>query len=132
MRPRNRFTRFEYGLNANNVSRSIVVVRRLIDYSTGYASDFITDDVQNLGSFSYVAPYAAFVSDNTLFGYTAPISGRRFRFQVEPSVGNLQWTEFTATIAGMCRSLQLLTRVAHAGQHRGRKDENQFRNTSDA
>ncbi len=96
MRPRNRFTRFEYGLNANNVSRSIVVVRRLVDYSTGYASDFITDDVQSLGSFSYVAPYAAFVSDNTLFGYTAPISGRRFRFQIEPSVGNLQWTEFTA------------------------------------
>lgn len=96
LRPRNRFTRWEYGLNANNVSRSIVVVRRLLDFNTGFASDFITDDVQSLGSFSYVAPYVALVSDNTLFGYTAPISGRRFRFQVEPSVGNLQWTEFTA------------------------------------
>jgi Tol biopolymer transport system component len=96
MRPQNRFTRWEYGLNANSVSRSIVVLRRLIDFNSGFASDFVTENVQNLGGFSYVAPYAAYVSDNTLFGYTAPISGRRFRFQVEPSVGNLQWTEFTA------------------------------------
>ncbi len=96
MRPRDRFTRWEFGLNANNVSRSIVTLRRLIDYGSGFASDFVTDDVEGLGSFSYVAPYVAYVSDNTLFGYTAPISGRRFRFQVEPSVGNLQWTELTA------------------------------------
>jgi len=96
MRPSNRFTRFEYGLNANNVSRSVAYVRRGVDYVQGFATDFITDSVSNLGSLSYVAPYAAYVSDNTLFGYTGPISGRRYRFQVEPAVGGLQWTEYTA------------------------------------
>ncbi len=96
LRPRNRFTRWEFGLNGNHVSRSIVTIRRLIDYSTGFSSDYITDEVQDYGGFSYVSPYVAFVSDNTLFGYTAPISGRRFRLQVEPLViGNLKWTEFT-------------------------------------
>lgn len=95
LRPSNRFTRWEYGLNANNVSRSIAYVRRGVDYSQGFATDFITDSVTNLGSLSYVAPYAAYVSDNTLFGYTGAISGRRYRFQVEPSVGGLQWTEYT-------------------------------------
>lgn len=95
LRPSNRFTRWEYGLNANNVSRSIAYVRRGVDYSQGFATNFITDSVTNLGSLSYVAPYAAYVSDNTLFGYTGAISGRRYRFQVAPSVGGLQWTEYT-------------------------------------
>lgn len=96
MRPRNRFTRFEFGLNANNVARSIAYVRRGVDYGQGFATDFLTDSVRNLGSLSYVGPYAAYVSDNTLFGYTGPITGRRYRFQVEPQVGGLQWTEYTA------------------------------------
>ena len=96
MRPSNRFTRFEYGINANSVSRSVAFVKRGLDYSLGYATDFITDSVSNLGSLTYVSPYAAYVSDNTLFGYTGPISGRRFRFQVEPSIGGLRWTEYAA------------------------------------
>ncbi|MEO7962516.1 MAG: DPP IV N-terminal domain-containing protein, partial [Gemmatimonadaceae bacterium] len=96
MRPRNRFTRFEYGLNANNVSRSIAFIQRGVDLAQGYATDFFTDSVANLGSLSYVAPYAAYVSDNTLFGYTGAISGRRFRFQVSPTVGGLRWTEYSA------------------------------------
>jgi len=95
LRPSNRFTRWEYGLNANNVSRSVAFVKRGIDYTAGYATDFITDSVSNLGSLSYVGPYAAYVSDNTLFGYTGAISGRRYRFQVEPQIGGLKWTEYT-------------------------------------
>ena len=96
MRPSNRFTRWEYGLNANNVSRSVAFISRGVDYAQGFATEFFTDSVDNLGSQSYVAPYAAYVSDNTLFGYTGPISGRRYRFQAEPTVGGLRWTEYTA------------------------------------
>lgn len=96
LRPRNRFTRFEFGLNANNVARSVAYIKRGIDYGNGFATDFITDSVKNLGGLSYVGPYAAYVSDNTLFGYTGPISGRRYRFQVEPNIGGLRWTEYTA------------------------------------
>ena len=38
----------------------------------------------------------AYVSDNSLFGYTGPIAGRRYRVQVQPVVGGLRWTEFSA------------------------------------
>ena len=96
MRPSNRFTRFEYGVSADNVSRSTAYVKRGVDYLQGFATDFITDSVKNLGSLSYVAPYVAYVSDNTLFGYTGPISGRRYRFEVKPALGGLRWTEYTA------------------------------------
>ncbi|MGQ0646046.1 MAG: DPP IV N-terminal domain-containing protein [Gemmatimonadaceae bacterium] len=96
MRPQNRFTRFEFGLNATNLSSSVARIQRLIDLVNGFASDFVTTEVIDGDSRSYLGPYVAYVSDNALFGYTAPISGRRFRFQVEPSVGQLRWTEFTA------------------------------------
>jgi Tol biopolymer transport system component len=96
MRPRNRFTRFEFGLNATNLSSSVARIQRLVDFVNGYASDFVTTEVQKGDSYTYFGPYLAYVSDNALFGYTAPISGRRFRFQVEPSLGQLQWTELTA------------------------------------
>lgn len=96
MRPSNRFTRLETGLSATNISRDIAVLKRGVDYGQGYATDFYTDSVAKLPGFNYVAPYAAWVSDNTLFGYTGPISGRRYRFQVQPSLGGLRWTEYSA------------------------------------
>jgi outer membrane protein assembly factor BamA len=96
MRPKNRFTRFEFGLNATNLSNSVQRIERLVDYVNGFASDFVTTEVTQGDSRSYLGPYVAYVSDNALFGYTAPISGRRFRFQIEPSVGQLRWTEITA------------------------------------
>ena len=54
------------------------------------------NDVANAPAWNFFTPSLAFVSDNTLFGYTAPVIGRRFRFQVSPSVGNLRWTELLA------------------------------------
>jgi outer membrane protein assembly factor BamA len=45
---------------------------------------------------SYMGPFIAYVTYNALFGYTAPISGQRLRLQVEPSIGQLRWTEITA------------------------------------
>jgi Tol biopolymer transport system component len=96
LRPRDRFTRFEFGLNANNVGISTAFIKRGIDYGNGFATDYQTDSVKNEKGLNYIGPYAAYVSDNTLFGYTGPISGRRYRFQVEPNVGGLRWTEYTA------------------------------------
>jgi outer membrane protein assembly factor BamA len=40
------------------------------------------------------SPYVAFVSDNAVYGYTSPIMGRRYRFQVEPSIGSWRWVEY--------------------------------------
>ena len=36
------------------------------------------------------------MSDNTLFGYTGPIMGRRYRFQVSPVVGAYDWVQYLA------------------------------------
>jgi outer membrane protein assembly factor BamA len=96
MRPSNRFNRIELGISANNVARSIALYRRGIDTYTGYGTSWQVDSVITFPGLNYIAPYAAYVSDNSLFGYTGPIAGRRYRVQVQPVVGGLRWTEFSA------------------------------------
>jgi outer membrane protein assembly factor BamA len=42
---------------------------------------------------NYFDGQVALVSDNTIFGYTSPLMGRRFRLQVSPVTGNLNWVQ---------------------------------------
>jgi Tol biopolymer transport system component len=69
---------------------------------------------------------AAYVYDNALFGYTSPFAGQRFRFEVSPTVGQLQ---FTQTLADFRRYqfFQPFT-LAVRGMHFGRygRDEGVF------
>ncbi len=94
--PLNRFMRFELGLQGMIIGRGITYENIDYDqygdlYNVGLANG------PDLGSLSYVAPSAAFVTDNTLWGLTGPISGRRMRFSAAPTVvGNLRFTNFLA------------------------------------
>jgi Tol biopolymer transport system component len=94
LRPRNRFTRFELGASFSNIDRTTQIIGRQVDYNLGLAGPYQVLDQQHLSSINYVAPFAAYVSDNTLFGYTGPIMGRRFRFQAEPIIGSFRWIEY--------------------------------------
>ena len=94
--PLNRFTRFEAGARFNNIDRSILPIFRLIDFNSGMASQYQFGNTENAAGLNYIAPYVAYVSDNTLFGYTGPIFGRRYRFQVEPTIGSFRWVEYLA------------------------------------
>ena len=92
--PLNRFKRFEYGMSMNNIDRSLMFISYGVDYAYGYSTQPMIDSIINLSSLNFVAPYAAFVSDNTIMGYTGPIFGTRYRFEVEHAVGNLSWTNY--------------------------------------
>ena len=96
MRPSNRFNRVEVGLSMNNVARSVALYSRAVDGYTGYGTQWFVDSIVNYPGLNYIAPYAAYVSDNSLFGYTGPIAGRRYRLQVKPVLGGLRWTEMSA------------------------------------
>jgi Tol biopolymer transport system component len=89
--PLNRFTRFELGIQANSIGRS--VVDQNYDYYDYYI-DFNIDKVQSLPTLNFISPIGAFVSDNTLFGLTGPIAGHRMRFSVSPSLGNIRWIQY--------------------------------------
>ncbi len=96
MYPFNRFTRFELGAAFSNVDYQQFPFVRFVDFGSGLASPFERGQTRNLQSVNTVSPYAALVTDNTMFGYTGPISGRRARFEVRPQVGTWQWVEYTA------------------------------------
>jgi Tol biopolymer transport system component len=48
---------------------------------------------ERIGSLSYLQPQAALVFDNSLFGWTGPIYGRRYRLQLSRTLGDLTFTE---------------------------------------
>jgi len=93
--PLNRFTRFELGAGFNNIGRRRIFLQRSI-FELRSATPFELDSIRKDPPLNYAEAHLAFVSDNTLFGYTGPIYGRRFRFQVSPVVGGLNWVEYLA------------------------------------
>jgi Tol biopolymer transport system component len=95
MYPLNRFTRFELGADFSNIDRTAFIYERPADQSgfSPFAYD-LTDKI-NAASLNFVAPYVAYVSDNTLFGYTGPLMGRRYRAQVQQSLGSFRWLDYS-------------------------------------
>jgi hypothetical protein len=83
--PLNRFNRFETGLEFVNLNREDVI------YITSAYTGTTSRITLNPSAMNYVVPSISYVSDNTLFGYFAPISGRRYRFEVAPAIGNFSW-----------------------------------------
>ena len=91
--PFNRFTRVETGLQLNSIAQGFVSVFQDCNVS-GYCTDVQFKSDTTLPTINYATPSAAFVSDNTLFGTTGPVIGRRMRFQASQSVGTLRFSEF--------------------------------------
>jgi Tol biopolymer transport system component len=93
--PRNRFSRFELGINGRSIGISGLTLRRTVAATPfGYQYTGGGENISVPGITEVFAqPSAAFVSDNTLFGYTSPISGRRMRFAYQPNFGTQSWHE---------------------------------------
>jgi len=93
--PLNRFTRFELGGGFNAIGRQRMFLQRDV-FDLRAVSEFRFDSVRKDPGLNYAEAHFAYVSDNTLFGYTGPIFGRRYRLQVSPVVGGLNWVEYLA------------------------------------
>lgn len=92
--PLDRFTRFELGLSATAIGRGL----SYIDYpiTGGFFSYARQRSGQSLGTLSFVSPSLAFVSDNALMTPLTGVTGRRMRFSVAPSLGNVRFTNYLA------------------------------------
>jgi hypothetical protein len=94
--PFNRFSRVEFGMNYTNLDRAELVFSRLLDPYSGYPLTDYSEQKLASRTVNYLQPSLAYVSDNVLWGLTAPIYGRRYRFQAQQALGNWRWTEFLA------------------------------------
>ena len=92
--PFNRFTRFETGLQFNSIGEQLVSVYQDCLNGTFSCTDIQFRTDSSLATINYLTPSMAFVSDNTLFGTTGPVIGRRMRFQVSHSLGKLNFSDF--------------------------------------
>ncbi len=108
--PLNRFTRFELGLTLADLERSFLVFSQVVD-QFGYPLNNASSRSGGSSKY-YVEPSLSYVSDNTLFGYTGPIYGRRYRFGVTPAIGQFQWLGFSATIGGTTRFSSAISTIA--------------------
>ncbi|MDP9204958.1 MAG: hypothetical protein M3P12_05810 [Gemmatimonadota bacterium] len=93
--PFNRFTRVETGAQLNSISQGLIKVFQDCN-GAGYCTDVQFKDSTSLPTINYVTPTAAFVSDNTLFGTTGPVMGRRMRFSASQNLGKLVFSDFLA------------------------------------
>src|SRR5262249_61697193 len=93
--PFNRFTRIELGAGFNNIDRSRWFVTRQV-FNGASAGGYSVDSTHRDPTLNYFDGQLALVSDNTLFAYTGPVMGRRYRFQVSPATGSYDWVEYLA------------------------------------
>ncbi|HEX5725301.1 MAG TPA: hypothetical protein VFX98_07530 [Longimicrobiaceae bacterium] len=94
----------------------------------GYAGPvaFETSE-EDLGSWNLGEAQAALVYDNTVYSYTSPFAGQRYRFEVSPTMGELRFVQATADYRRyfFLRPFTLAVRGYHFGRY-GR-DEGIFR-----
>lgn len=89
--PFNRFKRIEFGARLVNISQATL---NLITSYDPFGTPFQAyDSVSSEGSITYVQPSVALVYDNSLFAWTSPFFGRRYRFEVAPSFGGWRYTQ---------------------------------------
>ncbi len=85
--PFSAYRRVEVGASAVHYQTDAVYIG--IDRITGEP----LDESRRLDALGYFQPMAALVFDNSLFGWTGPVYGRRYRLQASRTLGGLHFTE---------------------------------------
>ena len=80
--------RLEASGGFHRISTDFQIYKLLLDPRTGQPFDARQEEIEGYGVNMFEAT-AALVYDNTLFGYTSPFAGQRYRLQVTPIIGDL-------------------------------------------
>ncbi|MEO7361914.1 MAG: hypothetical protein ABI120_16400 [Gemmatimonadaceae bacterium] len=93
--PLNRFTRFEFGARLDNIDQQLTAYVRQIDIVNNIGGQYERAPTQNLASVTTVAPFLAWVTDNTLNGFMySPLMGKRIRLQAQPTFGSWKYIDY--------------------------------------
>ncbi len=93
--PLDRFSRVEVAARLTNMDRTDLVYTRTVDPSGVQVTPYEREKIRS-HSANFIQPSVAYVSDNVIWGVTAPISGRRYRLQLQPAVGSYRWVSYLA------------------------------------
>ncbi|MGH7458236.1 MAG: BamA/TamA family outer membrane protein [Longimicrobiaceae bacterium] len=125
--PFSRVMRAEFSAGARRIATDAKVLDFVYDASTGVFLEERESEQEGV-SFNFAQASAALVYDNALMGYTSPLAGQRFRFELTPMYGELQLLSGLADYRRyfFLRPLTLALRGYHLGRY-GRDAEGVFR-----
>jgi hypothetical protein len=120
--PLNRASRIELGLGYRTIDFQSEVETQVFDLNTGaLISDVTTSGPgDTLPSINLVEGLVANAFDNSIFGGTSPIAGQRYRFEVAPVTGDLQYMGVLGDFRRYQRlggPLTLAARAMHYGRY---------------
>jgi Tol biopolymer transport system component len=93
--PLSRFQRIEGSLRVANVDDAVLSVLEPYNPLSGFATDDPTLETNNRPGVNYLVPSVALVFDNSLFGYTSPFYGRRWRVDLARTMGDWSFSAIT-------------------------------------
>lgn len=126
--PFSRQSRIEFGAAGRNIGFSHEV--RTNFFTIG--GDFLGDEREDLEApegVTFGEVTTALVYDSALFGPTSPILGRRYRFEVTPTFGQLRYTGILADFRQYVmpiRPLTLAGRLLHYGRYGSGGEDERF------
>jgi Tol biopolymer transport system component len=94
--PISRFRRIEGSLRVANVDDALLSILEPYNPVFGNATEDPTLETNNRPGVNYFQPSTAMVFDNSLFGYTAPFYGRRYRLEFAQTLGDWKFSQVTA------------------------------------
>jgi Tol biopolymer transport system component len=115
--PLSRQSRIEFSAGGRLINQDIKIREYVYPNEGGVFYRERTED--SLPSYRLGEASAALVYDNSYFGYTSPFAGMRYRFEVSPTFGTLQFTTATADFRKyfFLRPLTLAVRGLHYGRY---------------
>ena len=126
--PISRFQRIEGSLRVANVDDARLSILEPYSRATLGATADPTLETDNQPGINYFQPSTALVFDNSLFGYTAPFYGRRYRLEYAQTLGDWKFSQVTADYRrydGIVGPITLATRLLYFG--RIGRDADRFR-----
>jgi Tol biopolymer transport system component len=126
--PISRFQRIEGSLRVANVDDALLSILEPYNPVFGNATEDPTLETNNRPGVNYFQPSTALVFDNSLFGYTAPFYGRRYRLEYAQTLGDWKFSQITADYRrydGVLGPVVLATRLLYFG--RIGRDADRFR-----
>jgi Tol biopolymer transport system component len=118
--PFNQSRRIEFSGGIQRISFDQEVNTQIYDYNTGALVSNQTQTVPLADTLNLGQASAALVYDTSAFGATSPVAGERYRLEVSPTVGSIQYTDVLADYRRYFEPAKLYTiaaRVMHFGRY---------------
>ncbi len=111
--------RVEGQLSASRIGFSSQVDRIIVDPAGNIVDRRLEDDTTHYPAVYYAQAQLALVGDNSFMAYTSPVQGQRYRYEVSPTFGTLQFTSALADYRKyfFMRPFSLAFRGMHYGRY---------------